>query len=155
MKRLGLVLALAAAFCSTPAFAQKGGVIPLCRTGCGGGGGRAAVLIVGNTFTPATRAPQSGPYTYTITVENAGDTTGTFTVSCTSQAQLPCVTPNPSSFTLDPGGEQVVTVGYSTLGLGHFSQSHGVSVTSGGGVQAPTGGPLVPTADTVLTVWRA
>src|SRR5205807_4441544 len=45
------------------------------------------------------------------------------TVTCVAgSSQLPCLTPNPSSFTLAGGATQVVTVGYQTLGLGTFTE---------------------------------
>src|SRR5205807_5969938 len=74
-----------------------------------------AVAIVANTFAPAARPPESGPYTYTITVQNLLATSSLMTVTCVAgSSQLPCLTPNPSSFTLAGGATQVVTVGYQT-----------------------------------------
>jgi lysozyme len=78
--------------------------------------------VTANTFTPATRSPETGPFTYTVTVQNLMDITGSAVVTCTGSAQFVCVTPNPTTFTLGSGATQVVTVGYSTKGLGHFTQ---------------------------------
>ncbi len=80
------------------------------------------VRIIAHTFAPATWAPETGPHTYTITVQNWMAVSGSFEVTCRPNAQLTCVTPNPASFTLESNATQVVTVGYTTVGLGHFKQ---------------------------------
>jgi hypothetical protein len=91
---------------------------PDCQTGCLG-----SVQISAWTFTPVTQPPDGGPFTYTVTILNPTLTTSTFTVECIQLAiQLPCITPSPSNFSLGPSETQDVTVGYTTKGLGAFSQ---------------------------------
>jgi len=87
-------------------------------------GPRASVFT---EFEGATHGPESGPFTYTISVRNDGNDPGEFVVECEDQPQLPCTDPDPAEFYLDPNETQVVTVGYQTLGLGTFSQVHRVT----------------------------
>jgi RHS repeat-associated protein len=79
-------------------------------------------------FSPATRAPESGPFEYVITVTNIGLSAGWFSLQCTDQSQLPCLDPDPMAFYLDSAESQEVTVSYRTLGLGRFQQQHMVQV---------------------------
>src|SRR5207249_3519637 len=75
------------------------------------------------TKTEPVRGPDSGPFTYTVTVINLASTRSTITVTCTALApQLPCTTPSPSQLTLASGGSGTVTLGYTTLGTGTFRQ---------------------------------
>ena len=125
--RARLLVALAAPFlfiaATTPLAAQKSPPQPNAAQ-CGGTVQNACVgvRIIAHTFTPATRAPETGPYTYTVTVENWMAVSGDFRVMCRPSSQLTCVTPSPSTFTLASAASQVVTVGYSTVGLGTFGQ---------------------------------
>ena len=81
--------------------------------------------IISHTFNAAPNPPEAGPYTYTITVQNVGNVSGTISVECiTLSGQLPCITPSPSSFSLASGATRVVTVGYTTKGLGRFNQEY-------------------------------
>ncbi len=81
--------------------------------------------IIAHTFTPAAQPPEAGPYTYTITVQNVSNTFGTISVDCVAlSVQLPCVAPTPSSFSLAKGATRVVTVGYTTKGMGRFNQEY-------------------------------
>lgn len=83
----------------------------------------ACVVIQFNTFAAVTRPPDAGPFTYTVTLQNFGSTAHDATISCVQLApQLPCTTPDPEFVTVQPGATQVVTVGYTTLGLGKFQQ---------------------------------
>jgi RHS repeat-associated protein len=79
--------------------------------------------ISNSTFTPVTRGAESGPYTYQFTVTNIGNATGTFEPDCTSPTQVTC-TPSPDIFDLVEQASRVVTVTYTTMGLGRFTQKH-------------------------------
>jgi RHS repeat-associated protein len=74
--------------------------------------------IASSTFVPATQAPESGPYSYSVVVQNIGTADGSFTMECLAP-QMIC-TPTPASFTLAVSQQQTVTVSYTTLGLGRF-----------------------------------
>ncbi|MGE3526502.1 MAG: hypothetical protein AB7I33_11350, partial [Gemmatimonadales bacterium] len=101
--------------------------------GCPPEGCGPKLQIIGHTFAPVGRQADAGPYTYTITVQNNGDQSTTVEVECIAlSSQLPCATPSPEFFTLGVSASQVVTVGYSTLGVGTFKQKH--RVVSGGGI---------------------
>jgi RHS repeat-associated protein len=84
--------------------------------------------IIDSDFTPVTRSPESGQFTYTITVKNMGANPGIFTVYCSSAQGLPCLEPSPNSFHLASAATRVVTVGYTASGLGHFSQTFNLEV---------------------------
>jgi RHS repeat-associated protein len=77
------------------------------------------IRIMSHTFTPATQPPETGPYTFTVTVQNHMGISGTFTITCFAGPQLPC-TPNPSTFSLGSGATREVPMDYSTRGLGVF-----------------------------------
>ncbi|HJS44750.1 MAG TPA: hypothetical protein VJ755_14885, partial [Gemmatimonadales bacterium] len=104
------------------------------------------------------------------------NTFGTISVECVAlSSQLPCETPNPSSFSLAKGATRVVTVGYRTSGMGHFSQEYranwvspneitrsgdtlviGVMTTLGAGIAAhlhPTDSSDLPFGDTLRAVF--
>ncbi len=92
------------------------------------------VLIVSNTFSSPTKQPDSGPFTYTVTVQNTGSTSVTATATCTSlvsPAQTGCdIETDGDNFTLTGSQSRTLTVTYSTLGLGQFQ--HKVVVTKNG-----------------------
>jgi hypothetical protein len=83
----------------------------------------ASGRIIANTFVPVVQYPESGPFSYTITVRNTGTKTGTFIVSCQSPTQLMCLEPDPNWFQLARNATQVVTISYTTNGLGHFNHT--------------------------------
>ncbi|HET6579892.1 MAG TPA: hypothetical protein VFG66_16345, partial [Gemmatimonadales bacterium] len=92
------------------------------------------IYIDNVTFAPSSQVPESGPFTYSFRVTNNGKATGTFSIECLSVPQLPCTDPVPAGFSLAKGGTRVVQTGYTTRGLGAFSQTHTISVTGSTGV---------------------
>jgi hypothetical protein len=68
--------------------AQHGGQPNLpCDEDCGGGG--PFIYIGHNGFSAANRPPESGPYTYTISLVNLGNEAGITEIGCTTEV-LPC-----------------------------------------------------------------
>jgi len=82
----------------------------------------ASAWIITNGHTNGIRNPEN-TYSYTVTVQNTSwGASGTFEIYCTTLVgQMPCVSANPSSFTLSPSQTVDVTVTYQALGLGHYS----------------------------------
>jgi RHS repeat-associated protein len=96
---------------------------------------KPSISIQSTTFTPVSRVPESGPFTYTISVTNSGAADGTATVTCIAPGpQLTCVTPSPETFFLRQGLSRTVTVGYQTLGAGTFRQSHLFEISGTGDI---------------------
>ena len=89
-----------------------------------------------DTVTPVLMTPpsESGPFGYSFRVRNNGKATGFYSITCISPAQLPCVFPVPSEFSLAKGATRTVQVGFRTLGLGAFTQRFAIQVTGETGV---------------------
>ncbi len=117
MRRSGLVAFMLAA-CSVPQLLHARTPRPRAR-----GAMTPHAHIIANTFSSAMRDPESGPFTFTITVQNSG-TAGVVGVTCWAlSSQLPCgsVSPEGDGVYLANGETQEFTVGFSTIGVGHFS----------------------------------
>lgn len=130
------------------------------------------IVFQSTTATAVTRAPEDGPFSYTITVLNNGNADGTVTVTCNEQAQLTCMAPTPATFFLRQSQTATFNVGYRTNGLGVFQQgilfqisANGdlidaqITVTSPaitvsgvpiGAIMSPTQGQRVYTGDRVV-----
>ncbi len=95
-----------------------------CPDGC-----PARATIIGNTFNSSPIPPETGPYSYTVTVYNGGDYAGDVWVRCApSTPQLSCAVAGTEMFTLGAGASRDVTITYSVKGLGDPSQA--VTVTT-------------------------
>src|SRR6266498_3808841 len=95
---------------------------------------KPSITFQSTTFTPVTRSPETGPFTYAITVSNNGTADGTVTVACTNPSQLSCETPSPQTFFLGQATSRTVTVGYRTVGIGQFQQAHRFDISANGDV---------------------
>jgi len=108
--------------------------------------------IISNTFVPTVATPETGPYSYTVVVQNVGGANGSFYLECRTLAnQLPCVSTDPSDFTLAAGATQEVTVSYHTLGLGHFSHRVRLWVNDLTREDSVTNGPVTVTGAAIQT----
>jgi len=65
---------------------------------------------------------ESGPFTYVDTLVNNGVPGGTYTIGCVAPTQLTCSV-TPSNFHLNASQIKVLTISYSTRGLGSFGYS--------------------------------
>ena len=93
------------------------------------------IFVSNVVLSTATADPESGPYTWRFTVTNNGKASGAFIVTCIAPGpQFPCVTPNPDEVTLAESASRVVTVGFTTRGLGAFVQKHAIQVNGSTGV---------------------
>jgi RHS repeat-associated protein len=91
------------------------------------------IRIIANTFAPVTRSAEAGPFSYTLTVRNQMDIEGFASVTCAPVAQLTC-DPTPGSFAIGSGATQVVTINYTTKGLGQFTHQITIENESWDGV---------------------
>ena len=142
---LGLLLAVTNALAQSkkdqPPPDDDGGVV-INSLPCGGEENPCVPLakISATTFKSLPRAPDAGPFSYTITVANNGSGSGVFEVACETPGQVSC-SANPNSFTLAKATSQVVTVSYSTKGIGSFEQT--LRVNAGTSIDELTVGPIV------------
>ena len=118
-----------------PGEGQPQPMLPQCQVDCPPP--TANIIFLAHTFSPTVRSPASGPFTYTVTLQNVGFEPGTVYLWCTSSSpQLPCLTPTPESATIPAGATADFTLGYMTLGLGvshqtiHFEMEPGPQIDS-------------------------
>ena len=99
-----LLFALAFAVVRSPLAAQ---ITPDCQSGCLGG---VDVTPDGGTDQ---HPVNSGPWTVVFDVMNTSATTKTFTLTCSTTGGMTCVSVNPTSVTLVPDDDRLVTVTYN------------------------------------------
>lgn len=99
-----LLFALAFAVVRTPLAAQ---VTPDCQSGCLGG---VEVTPDGGTDQ---HLVNSGPWTVVFDVLNTSASTKTFTFSCSTTGGMSCVSVNPTSASIKPDFDKLVTVTYN------------------------------------------
>ena len=120
---------------------DDGGGVVINALPCGGETNPCVPVakITAHTFKSLPRAPESGPFTYTITVANQGSGSGLFEISCQSPAQVTC-SASPNSFTLAKATSKTVTISYTTKGIGSFRQT--LTAYAGSSSSSITVGPI-------------
>ena len=72
-----------------------------------------AAQVTPDGGTAPNRVTNTGGYSETFTVKNAGTTSTTFTLSCTGSSNVTCSGTNPTSVTLAGGAQTTATASYS------------------------------------------
>ena len=118
LRRLAGVLALIVAlllWLAPAAPAQRGGIQPLCQTGCGGGGSQDSVIVTPDGTATPIRTTNGTGYSVKFAVTNIGHSMPAVNFACVSTGGVVCGTVSPSSLPdMDPGEVDSITVNYST-----------------------------------------
>ncbi len=77
-----------------------------------------AAQVTPDGGTAPNRVTNTGGYSETFTVKNAGTTSTTFTLSCTGSSNVTCSGTNPTSVTLSGGTQTTATASYSVGATG-------------------------------------